>query len=106
MTRTTIVEYEVPLAADPDVAMLVEFTTQRGEVVDYAVVLTIALARTHTVRLYDGAHGVNDMHRYTRTRGKHPPTAFHPGTLGQGLRYAIAQVERNYLLYIQSWRLN
>lgn len=53
-------------------AMLrVEFTTGGREITDYAVVLLLALdGSTETIRVYDGAHGHNEMHRYTRSEGK------------------------------------
>ncbi len=46
--------------------MHVEFTTDRREIVDYAIVLLVeAGGELETVRLYDGAHGENELHRYT-----------------------------------------
>jgi hypothetical protein len=53
-------------------AMLsVEFTTQGREITDYAVVLLLEVGDgTETIRVYDGAHGHNEMHRYTRGKGK------------------------------------
>jgi hypothetical protein len=40
-------------------------------VVDYSVVLLIEVHdQMETVRLYDGAHGENELHRYTRKAGK------------------------------------
>jgi hypothetical protein len=33
------------------------------------------------VRVYDAAHGHNEMHRYTRSGGKEPGEVFHSGTL-------------------------
>jgi hypothetical protein len=51
----------------------VEFTTDGREITDYAVILLLALdGSTETVRVYDGAHGYNEMHRYTRSDGKQP----------------------------------
>jgi hypothetical protein len=37
-----------------------------------------------TVRVYDGAHGVNDLHRYSRSGGKQPAETCHSGTLAKG----------------------
>lgn len=69
----------------------VEFTTQGREVTDYAVVLLLDTDKgTETIRVYDSAHGHNEMHRYTRSKGKQPGTVFHSGTLGEGMRAAIA----------------
>jgi hypothetical protein len=85
--------------------MHVDFTTRRREVIDYAVLLTISReGERQTVRLYDGAHGVNEMHRYTRTLGKQPAEVFHSGTLGEGMRAATDQIERTFPLMIEAWR--
>jgi hypothetical protein len=72
-------------------AMLrVEFTTDGREITDYAVVLLLAIGDgTETIRVYDGAHGHNEMHRYTCSGGKQPGAPFHAGTLGEGMRAAI-----------------
>jgi hypothetical protein len=80
-------EYELP----PDYVLLailrVEFETQGKEVTDYAVMLLFEIGgRTETIRLYDGAHGHNEMHRYSRSAGKQPGTPLHRGTLGDGMR--------------------
>lgn len=82
----------------------VEFSTSGGRIVDYAVVLLIAVGEAvATVRLYDAAHGFNEMHRYTRTDGKQQGVAFHPGTLGEGMRAAIAEMRRSYPQMIEGW---
>jgi hypothetical protein len=87
-------------------AMLrVEFTTKGREIVDYAVVLLLEVAEgTEAIRVYDGAHGHNEMHRYTRSGGKQPGTPFHGGTLGDGMRAAINEVERGYREMIEGWQ--
>lgn len=87
-------------------AMLrVEFTTERREIIDYAVVLLLATAeRTETIRVYDSAHGHNEMHRYTRSAGKQPGTPFHSGTLGNGMRAAIEEIERGHREMIEAWQ--
>lgn len=56
-----------------------------------------------TVRVYDGAHGHNEMHRHTRSGGKEPGAVFHSGTLGEGMRVAISEVERGYREMIEGW---
>lgn len=46
----------------------VEFTTQGSEVLDFAVILLFETEkRMETVRVYDGARGRDEMHRYTRS---------------------------------------
>ncbi|HEU5254247.1 MAG TPA: hypothetical protein VFU16_13080 [Solirubrobacterales bacterium] len=83
----------------------VEFTTDGREIIDYAVVLLLALdGSTETIRVYDGAHGHNEMHRYTRRDGKRPGEQFHAGTLGEGMRAAIAEIERGYGEMIDGWK--
>jgi hypothetical protein len=42
-----------------------------------------------TVRTYDAAHRFNEMHRFTRSRGKQRGVRFHRGNLGEGMRAAI-----------------
>lgn len=86
-------------------AMLrVEFTSERREVVDYAVVLLRSTPDgAETVRVYDSAHGKSELHRYTRSAGKQPGTPFHGGTLGDGMRAAIREIERGYAEMIESW---
>ncbi len=75
------------------VRIVVEFMTDRRDVVDYAVVLTIDdEGNEATVRVYDGAHGTNDMHRHSRSGEKTLAETFHAGTLGEGMRAAITVV--------------
>ncbi len=82
----------------------VQFTTEGSEVTDYAVVLLLETEKgAETIRVYDAAHGHNEMHRYTRSAGKEPGTGFHGGTLGEGMRAAIAEVERGYREMIEGW---
>jgi hypothetical protein len=84
--------------------LYVEFTTHRSDVLDYAVVLVLEIGEEReTVRVYDGAHGRNEMHRYTRPVGKQPALIVHRGTLGEGMRAAIKDVKRRYLGMIESW---
>jgi hypothetical protein len=85
--------------------IFVEFTTRRREVVDYAVILTVDSEDGEaTVRVYDGAHGVNDMHRYSASHGKAPAETFHAGTLGEGMRAAITAVRTGHKEMIDAWR--
>lgn len=72
---------------------------------DYSVVLTVwEEGRRQTVRVYDAAHGFNEMHRYTGGGGKQPGERFHAGTLGEGMRAAIDEVRRGYRAMIEAWR--
>ena len=88
-----------------DALLGVEFTTDGSQVVDYAVVLLLAVdGSTETIRVYDGAHGYNEMHRYSRSGGKQPGEPFHAGTLGEGMRVAIEEIERGYGEMIEGWK--
>jgi hypothetical protein len=83
----------------------VEFTSEGPDVTDYAIVLMLAVGNsTETIRVYDSAHGHNEMHRYTRSAGKQPGTPLERGTLGDGMRAAIAEIKTNYREMIEGWR--
>lgn len=43
------------------------------------------------------------MHRYTRSGGKQAGAPFHAGTLGEGMRAAIDEIERGYGEMIEGW---
>lgn len=97
--------WEKALDATLGAFYIVQFETSRRNVVDYAVVLVVRDREIeHTVRVYDGAHGINELHRYTRSGGKQPAEVFHSGTLGDGMRDAIRQVASSYEAMIESWR--
>ena len=83
----------------------VRWRTRRREVIDYAVTLTaIHEGVWHTIRVYDGAHGINEMHRHTRDGGKQTGEVFHNGTLGEGMRAAVSEVRRGWPEMIEGWR--
>lgn len=93
------------LDAVPRTSLRVEFTTGRHEVADSAVMLLIGEeGEEQTVRVYDGSHGVNELHRYNRRGQKQSAEVFHPGTLGEGMRFAIKQIEAGYEAMIESWQ--
>lgn len=88
-----------------DAFMYVEYSLAGREVTDYSVVLTVwDEGRRQTVRVYDAAHGFNEMHRHTAAGGKQPGERFHEGTLGGGMRAAIDEVRRGYREMIEAWR--
>jgi hypothetical protein len=98
-------EYFVELGGDSEKLMHVEFTSRRRNITDYTVLLTVEReGETPTVRLYDGAHGINEMHRYTRAGGKQPAEVFHHGTLGEGMREATKQIKSTYQSMIEAWQ--
>jgi len=98
-------DYAVELNGVLGAWMRVSFKTERREIADYSVVLLLEVGeRLETVRLYDGAHGQNEMHRYTRQGGKQAAEIFHRGTLGAGTRAAITAIKRGYRPMIEAWR--
>lgn len=97
--------YSQPLDVLETTHLIVEFATRRDEAVDYALVLTADLGgRTETIRVYDGNHGCNEMHRHTKELGKRRATIFHRGTLGEGMRAAIEMIKRGHEEMIDGWR--
>lgn len=98
-------DFENVLQWEPLVVMSVDFETDGLQVLSYSVVL-VAMegGALQTIRVYDAAHGVNELHRHTRSRGKEPAEIVHTGTLGEGMRAAMAQVRENYLEMIAGWR--
>lgn len=83
----------------------VDYATVRGEVVDYSLVLLLTdVDGVKTIRIYNGSHGINEMHRYTRSVGKQNGVVFSHGTLGEGMNAAVATVERSYVAMIEGWR--
>ena len=86
------------------VRLWVDFTTERGEVTNYSVVLLLATPdATETIRVFDSSHGYNEMHRHTRSGGKQTGMRFHSGSLGEGLQAAIESAKRNHLQMIEGW---
>jgi hypothetical protein len=86
------------------IRMAVEFTSEGREITDYAVVLMRETgARAETIRVYDGTHGHNEMHRYTSSAGKQRGMPFHSGTLGEGMRAAIEEIKNGYREMIEGW---
>jgi hypothetical protein len=58
---------------------------------------------TETVRVYDSAHGLNEMHRYTRDGSKQNGVVFSIATLGEGMRTAILDIKERYLAMVEGW---
>lgn len=97
--------YDLILNWHPKVTLRVDHRTERGEVVDYTLVLLlVAPEGTATIRVYDSAHEYNEMHRYTRGAGKQSGVQFHSGSLGEGMRIAIRDVKRGFDEMIEGWR--
>jgi hypothetical protein len=84
--------------------MEVRFRNHGSEVVDYSVILLVAVGDSRqAVRVYDAAHRFNEMHRYTQRDGKQPGVPFHEGTLGEGMRTAIDEVKNKFPQMIEGW---
>jgi hypothetical protein len=97
--------YAYPLDHTLIAWIYVEFTTDRRDVTNYSVVLFIREKdQVETVRVYDGAHGKNEMHRHIPARGKQTAEIFNRGTLGAGMRAAIEEIKHGYEGMIDSWR--
>lgn len=58
----------------------------------------------HTIRVYDNAHGQNEMHRYTRKSGKQAAAHFHPGSANRACAYAIDETKASYEEMVRSWQ--
>lgn len=102
--RRRVTSYWLELDRGMGAWAYIEFTTIVKRVIDYSIVLLMEEnSRTHTVRLYDGAHGVNELHRYTRLGGKQAAEIFHGGTLGMGMRAAIDEIKHNFRSMIEGW---
>src|SRR4051794_28797855 len=95
--------YDVDLDLIRGIVMAVRFSTRGRDVTDYAVVLVAQRGvRKQTIRVYDCAHGHNEMHRYSAARGKHSGITFHSGTLGEGMRLAIEEIRSGYRKMIEA----
>jgi hypothetical protein len=104
-TRRSTTSYTVEVDKALGAWRHVRFSIEIRDVIDYAVVLLFEeQEQSKTVRVYDGTHGVNELHRYTRRGGKQAAEVFHSGTLGMGMRAAIDEIERNYRSIIEGWR--
>jgi hypothetical protein len=92
------------LLLDHDAELVVRFLTERREVLIYRVVLlAIRDGAQHTVRVFDNAHGRNDMHRY-RQGDKQPAETFSEATPGEAMREAIRWVLDSYREMIETWQ--
>jgi hypothetical protein len=56
------------------------------------------------LRVYDNAHGANEMHRYTLAGGKQPAELVHAGEAGEAMRAARDEVLAGYEKMIEAWR--
>lgn len=99
-----ITSYRLRLAEDAQ--LVIWFATERGRVVSYSVVLlAVHDGRWQTVRVYDNAHGQNEMHRHTASGGKQPAEPFSDASkAGVAMRAAREAVLAGYDKMIETWR--
>lgn len=98
-------EWNVELDSVPGAKMSIVFRTVRGEVVAYSIVLVLATRfGVETIRVYDAAHGFNEMHRYTRGGRKQNGIVFSDGTLGEGMRTAMEAIKQGHREMIEGWK--
>src|SRR5687768_6298751 len=82
----------------------VAYLTQHGALTRYQVVLVAWHAEAwRTVRVYDNAHGVHDMHRHTLSGGKQPAETFHHGTSSEAFNAALLTVSNGFEEMIAGW---
>ncbi len=95
--------YRIPLSDRAD--LLVWFISERGAVVSYAIVLvSYHQGAWHTIRVYDNAHGRNEMHRHTLRGGKQPGEQFTASSYGEAMRSARMEILAEYEMMIEAWR--
>jgi hypothetical protein len=81
-----------------------QFTTDRGTLVRFSVVLSAWYDDAwHTVRVYDNAHGVNEMHRHTLSQGEQPAEVFHHSTASEAYVAAWRAVKKGHKEMITGW---
>lgn len=97
------VSYRIALSERAE--LVVWFITEREQVVSYAVVLVVEHeGERRTVRVYDNAHGQNEMHRHTLTGGKQPAEVFQAGSYGESMRAGREEILTSYERMIEAWR--
>jgi len=80
------------------------FDSLGPEITDYSLVLVVrAEGESEIMRIYDAAHGFNEMHRFTRRDGKQRGMPFHRGTLGEGMRTAMNMIKASFQQMIEGW---
>lgn len=90
---------------DPRVWMVVHHVTEQGCLRTYSIVLVVAEPEALTAcRLYDNAHGINEMHRYTRDGGKQPGVPFHDGTPAEAMNAAKRAIRRSWREMVDAWK--
>lgn len=90
-----IIRYREGLDYGLGVVLSVYFESRGPKVIDYSLVLLLESdGHTETIRIYDSAHEVNEMHRYSRDKGKQDGVVFNRATLGEGMRAAMKDIKK------------
>ena len=85
--------------------VLVRFSRSGRPIARYAVVLLVLVDGVwEEVRMFDNHLDDHHMHRYTRSEGKQPPEAFHPGPANAAIPAAIAHLKAHWEAIIESWK--
>lgn len=95
---------EFPIDLTDTVHIQVRFTLKGRSVQRYAVVLVAEIdGQERTIRLYDNAHGHNEMHRYTRRDDKQDPVRQPDDENGKAMREAIDAIRHGWEGMIAGW---
>lgn len=99
---TDLRRFEQTLSADTRI--YVEY--RNYPIFEYAVMLQIKTLedRWQTIRLFDNAHGTNEMHRYTGARKRLAEPFMEDRASNEAMPRAIAYLEDNCQEVRQAWR--
>ena len=93
--------YDIELVADK---VLIRVGYSGHPLERYSVVLLVNDdGQWSEARVHDNHLGADHMHRYTRSGGKQPPEAFHPGPARAAMPAAIEHLKSHYESIISSW---
>jgi len=96
-------EYELPLS--DAVIVYARLDTERGMAISYAVTLVVKdRSDLRPVRVYDNAHGLPEMHRYSRTGEKQPAERASGTTASEGFNMALDLISNGFREMVEGWR--
>jgi hypothetical protein len=97
--------YEQIVAFELADDVIVRYSRSGRPTTRYAVVLLVLVDGVwEEVRLFDNHLDDHHMHRYTRSGGKQPPEAFHPGPTNAAMPAAIEHLKTHWEAIVRSWR--
>lgn len=95
--------FDVPLARN---RALIRVSWSGRPIQRYSVVLLVYDAgRWHEARVFDNHLGTHHMHRYTRSGGKQPSEAFHPGPARAAIPAAIEHLKAHWEAIAEAWKI-